>query len=258
MPVFLRYLIVQTRRLPWFETSPEFGRLNTLSPDGKEYLIEDTKISYAPSVSILLKQLKNPKPDRKSFQVFSNATYNDRYLKFADIEAKKLARLYNVKPELDAPESAFLRKSINSDINHFSMHAEVNKDEPFNSFLAFKPIGKNDGKLTVDELLKMKVKKGSLAFLASCDTNNVFNGEGLVSLSWGMMAAGASTVVYTQWEANDESTGRFTEAFYKHYKGGASSAEAMQKASIEMINDKSSGMNDPYYWAEFVLTGDYR
>ncbi len=229
-----------------------------MSEDGKTYLIENRKISYAPSVSILLNQLKSPKPDRRSFQVFSNATFNNRYLKFADAEAKDLAKLYNVMPNLSASEERFSEKSSNSDIVHFSMHAEVNKDQPFNSFLAFKPVGKNDGKLTVDELLKMKVKKSSLAFLASCDTTNVFNGEGLVSLSWGMMAAGSSTVVYTQWEADDESTGRFTRAFYKHYKQGASSVDAIQKASIEMINDKHSNLNDPYYWAQFVLTGDYR
>jgi CHAT domain-containing protein len=138
------------------------------------------------------------------------------------------------------------------------MHAEADNDEAFNSFLAFKPVGKDDGKLTVDELLKMKLKKGSLIFLASCDTNNVFNGEGLVSLAWGMMGAGASTVISAQWEANDESTIKFTQAFYKHYKQGLSAAEAMQKASVEMIRNPNSKMNEPYYWAEFTLNGDYR
>ena len=157
-----------------------------------------------------------------------------------------------------ATESQFRETSTKSDILHFSMHAEANKDEPFNSFLGFKPTGKDDGKLTVDELLKMKLKKGSLAFLASCDTTNVFNGEGLVSLAWAMMAAGSSTVVSAQWEANDKSTARFTNSFYKNLRQGLSSSEALQKASIEMINDKEANMSDPYYWAQFFLLGDYR
>ena len=229
-----------------------------LSPDGKRYLIEDTKITYTPSVSILLHHLKNPKPDRKTFQAFSNATYKDLYLKFVDEEAKNLAGLYGVKPTTGATESQFRETSTKSDILHFSMHAEVNKDEPFNSFLGFKPAGKDDGRLTVDELLKMKLKKGNLAFLASCDTTNVFNGEGLVSLAWAMMAAGSSTVVSAQWEANDKSTARFTNSFYKNLRQGLSSSEAIQKASIEMINDKEANMSDPYYWAQFFLLGDYR
>ena len=229
-----------------------------LSKDGRTYLIENTEISYAPSVSILLNQLSNPKPKRQSFQVFSNSLYNNRFLKFTDIEAKNLAKLYKVKPSLNTSESSFREKSDKSDIIHFSMHAEVDKDEPFNSFLGFKPFGKDDGKLTVDELLKLKFRKGSLAFVASCDTTNVFNGEGLVSLAWGMMAAGSSTVISAQWEANDKSTARFTNSFYKHLRQGLSASEALQKASIELINDKSANMSAPSYWAEFFLLGDYR
>lgn len=229
-----------------------------LSEDGKTYLIENKTISYAPSVSILLNQLNNPTPNRQTFQVFSNALYNNLYLLYADAEANKLAKLFGVQPHLNSTVAAFAGLSDKSDIVHFSMHAEADNDEAFNSFLAFKPVGKDDGKLTVEELLKMKLKKGSLVFLASCDTNNVFNGEGLVSLAWGMMGAGASTVISAQWEANDKSTGQFTQAFYKYYKQGLSSAEAMQKASIEMIKSPNSQLNEPYYWAEFTLNGDYR
>ena len=229
-----------------------------LSEDGQTYLIESKQITYAPSVSILLQQLDKPKPARRSFQVFSNSVYNNRYLKFADDEAKSLAALYSVKPGLNTSEPDFRSRSDDSDIVHFSMHAEVDRGEPFKSFLGFRPVGKDDGKLTVEELLKIRMKQGSLVFLASCDTTNVFNGEGLVSLAWGMMAAGSSTVISAQWEANDRSTARFTESFYKHLKSGLSSSESLQKASVELINDKSANLSAPYYWAEFTLLGDYR
>ena len=138
------------------------------------------------------------------------------------------------------------------------MHAEVDNEEAFKSFLGFKPIGKDDGKLTVDDLLKLRLKKGSLVFLASCDTNNVFNGEGLVSLAWGMMGAGATTVISAQWEANDKSTAVFTNSFYKNYRQGSSAVEAMQKAALELIKNKSNNMHEPYYWADFTLNGDFR
>jgi CHAT domain-containing protein len=112
--------------------------------------------------------------------------------------------------------------------------------------------------LTVAELLKIKLKPGSLAFLASCDTNNVLSGEGLVSLAWAMMGSGATTVVSAQWEANDKSTEIFTKTFYSLYKQGNSSTEAMQKASIKLIENKSTNMHEPYYWANFTLSGDFR
>lgn len=73
-----------------------------------------------------------------------------------------------------------------------------------------------------------------------------------------MMGSGATTVISAQWEANDKSTEIFTKSFYKFHKEGESSAVALQKASLEMIKNKSSNMHEPYYWADFTLTGDYR
>lgn len=229
-----------------------------LSEDGRTYLIENKLVSYAPSVSVLLNQLNNPEPERRSFQVFANSLYKNFYLKFADAEARELAAGFNVKPILNAVISNFSANSDKSDIVHFSMHAEVERYAPFNSFLAFKPTPQTDGRLTVDELLKMRLKKGSLVFLASCDTTNVFNGEGMVSLAWGMFGAGASTVISAQWEANDQSTSIFTRSFYKNLKQGLSSAEALQQASVKMIRNKNGNLSEPYFWAEFTLNGDYR
>jgi CHAT domain-containing protein len=138
------------------------------------------------------------------------------------------------------------------------MHAQVDGERPLESFLAFRAAGSHDGRVTVDDLLTMNFKQGSLVFLASCDTNNVLNGEGLVSLAWGAMGAGATTVISAQWEANDKFTGLFSKSFYGHYKQGSSSAEALQKASLEMIKNKSNNMHEPYYWADFTLNGDFR
>lgn len=68
-----------------------------------------------------------------------------------------------------------------------------------------------------------------------------------------MMGSGATTVISAQWEADDKSTEIFTRRFYQLYKQGNSSAEAMQKASLELINNKSNDMHEPYYWADFMI-----
>lgn len=228
------------------------------SADGKSYLIEKIRLSYAPSISILLKQISMPKAERKSFQVFSNAFYDNYLLKYADSEAINLARIYGIQPNLSATVRQFRDKSEQSDILHFSMHAEFD-DEPFKSFLAFKKDASYpNGKLTVSDLLNLKLKSQSLVFLASCSTNNVFSSEGLVSLSWGMLGAGATTVISAQWEADDSSTEHFTKRFYYYYRNGNSTSESLQKTAIEMINSPHEKLNKPFYWAEFTLNGDYR
>lgn len=72
------------------------------------------------------------------------------------------------------------------------------------------------------------------------------------------MCSGATTVISAQWEASDKSTVIFTNSFYKNYKQGDMTAEAMQKASLELIKNKSNNMHEPYYWADFTLNGDFR
>lgn len=229
-----------------------------LSNDGKNYLIENKLITYAPSVSILLEQLKHPKPNRQSFQVFANAVYGNLYLKYVNSEAKDLAKMFSSSPLLNASAAQFITLADKSDIVHFSMHSAVDNDEPFNSFLAFNKTDKSSGRITVDDFSEIHLKRGSLAFLASCNTDNVISGEGIISLAWGMMGAGATTVISAQWEANDKATGIFTKSFYKYYRQGFTSANAMQKASLDMINSRVRNINEPYYWAEFTLNGDYR
>ena len=230
-----------------------------LSADGERYLIEDKLISYAPSAAILLDQIKKPKPNRRTLQAFANPTYNNQYLQHVNEESAQAAAVYNSKPVQNATVTEFEKKSPNADILHFSMHAQIDSEQPLESFLGFRKNGAaDDGRLTVEKLLKIKLKQGSLAFLASCDTNNVLSGEGLVSLAWAMMGSGAATVVSAQWEADDKSTEIFTKTFYGHYRRGDSSAEALQKAAVELIGDKSRNMHEPYYWADFTLNGDFR
>ncbi len=229
-----------------------------LSSDGERYLIEEKLISYAPSVSILLEQLKGAKPNRQTLQAFANSSFETKLLQYVNSEASTVAGIYNSKPIINATAGDFSRVSEKFDILHFSMHAEVAGDQPLDSFLGFRKFGSDDGRLTVEELLNIKLKKASLVFLASCETNNVLSGEGLVSLAWGMMASGATTVISAQWEANDKSTAIFTKTFYEHYKQGTSSAESLQKASLELIKNKSGNMHEPYFWADFTLNGDFR
>lgn len=229
-----------------------------LSSDGEKYLIEEKLISYAPSVSILLDQLKGEKPNRQTLQAFANSSFENKLLQYVNNEATTVAGVYNSTPIINATAGDFSRVSEKFHILHFSMHAEVADDQPLDSFLGFRKIGSDDGRLTVEELLNIKLKKGSLVFLASCDTNNILSGEGLVSLAWAMMGSGATTVISAQWEANDKSTAIFANTFYRHYKQGSSSAEALQKASLELIKNKSGNMHEPYYWADFTLNGDFR
>lgn len=231
---------------------------HALSPDGESYLIEQRTVSYSPSVSTLLSELRQPAPSRRTIQVFANDSFQDRFLAYVNREAAKVGRIFDARPVIGATRRQFLSSAGESDILHFSMHAQADPDEPLESFLAFKAQGKDSGQITVQDLLSVRLKKQNLAFLASCETGNVLNGEGLVSIAWALLGSGSSSVISAQWEANDRSTELFTQEFYKQYREGESTAKALQAASISMIQNKSSGSHEPYYWAAFFLLGDHR
>lgn len=146
-----------------------------LSPDGENYLIEKTLISYAPSVSILIRTLNETAPIRKSAQVFANDAFQRRFLPHVNREAAKVASIYGVQPVIAATPQQFYKQAGDSDILHFSMHAQADAEEPLDSFLGFKPTNRHSGRVTVQDLLNVRLKPKSLAFLASCDTTNVLN-----------------------------------------------------------------------------------
>lgn len=231
---------------------------HALSPDGESYLIEQRTVSYSPSVSMLLSELRQPTPSRRTIQVFANDSFQERFLAYVNREAAKVGRIYGARPIIGATRRQFLNSAGVSDILHFSMHAQADPEEPLESFLAFKAQGKDSGQITVQDLLSVRLKQQNLAFLASCETSNVLNGEGLVSIAWALLGSGSSSVISAQWAANDRSTELFTQEFYKQYREGISTAKALQAASISMIQNKSSGSHEPYFWAAFFLLGDHR
>ena len=231
---------------------------HALSPDGNKYLIETNTVSYSPSVYLLKQQLSSEPPRRKTIQIFANETFNRQKLTYVNSEAMSIGKLFGISPRLNASKSDFLKSAAETDILHFSMHGQLDSENSLSSFLAFQQNAADFGRLTVNDLLSVRLKQNNLAFLASCDTSKVHNGEGLLSIPWALLGSGSSTVISSQWEASDKATQRFAIAFYQEYLAGRSTNKALQNAAISMMHDKSSGFHEPYFWGGFNIIGDYR
>ena len=229
-----------------------------LSPDGNKYLIETTTVSYSPSVYLLKQQLLSEPPRRQNIQIFANETFNRQKLAFVNSEAVSIGKLFGISPRLNATKSDFLKYAAETDILHFSMHAHLDSENPLSSFLAFQQTSPGFGRLTVSDLLSVRLKQNNLAFLASCDTSKVHNGEGLLSIPWALLGSGSSTVISSQWEASDKATQQFAITFYQEFLRGRSTSKALQNAAISLMHDKSSGLHEPYFWGGFNIIGDYR
>jgi len=95
--------------------------------------------------------------------------------------------------------------------------------------------------------------------LSACQTGlgKEIEGEGLVGITRGFMYAGASRVLATLWNAEDEATAELMAHFYKAMEQDQlRPAAALRQAQIHMWQQKR--WSDPYYWAGFQMQGEWK
>jgi CHAT domain-containing protein len=80
--------------------------------------------------------------------------------------------------------------------------------------------------------------------------------EGIIGLPRGFLYAGAKSVIASLWKVNDEATARFMSSLYARIHQGERPSSALRGAQLEMARDQQ--WSKPYYWAAFVLQGEYR
>jgi CHAT domain-containing protein len=150
------------------------------------------------------------------------------------------------------------------------------------------PIEENneDGILTALEVAEMDLGGVELATLSACETGlgATGGGEGLLGLQRAFQAAGAKTVVASLWKVPDQATQLLMSRFYDNlWQKRMSKVEALREAQLWMLHegvkkpelwrgvnlaapqklptdtpaDTAAGL-PPYYWAAFVLSGDWR
>lgn len=77
-----------------------------------------------------------------------------------------------------------------------------------------------------------------------------------MSLARGFMLAGASSVIKTSWEINDETSTKIIARFYYHLSKGNEKDVAMRLAKLEYLENASPALTNPYYWAAYEVLGD--
>jgi CHAT domain-containing protein/Tfp pilus assembly protein PilF len=147
-------------------------------------------------------------------------------------------------------------------IVHFATHGLINSEHPELSGLVLSLVDENgkpqDGFLRMHEIFNLEMP-ADLVVLSACQTalGKEIKGEGLVGLTRGFMYAGAERVVASLWQVEDQATARLMRYFYRGMlKENLRPSAALRAAQIEM--SKSSRWSSPYYWAGFVMQGEWR
>jgi CHAT domain-containing protein/tetratricopeptide (TPR) repeat protein len=147
-------------------------------------------------------------------------------------------------------------------IVHFATHAVANTVHPELSGIVLSLLDQEgraqEGFLRAYEVYDLKLPV-DLVVLSACQTalGPEIRGEGLSGLTRGFMYAGAPRVVVSLWNVSDKATAHLMELFYRGMlKRGLRPAAALREAQIGMLH--SSDWRSPYYWAGFVLQGEWR
>jgi len=140
---------------------------------------------------------------------------------------------------------------------HLATHGILNSEDPTTSYLVMAGAGQ-EGKLLVTDIFSLPLAGIRLITLSACETALAEKRPGaeLTSLAEAFSIAGAPSVVASLWKVDDVATRAWMLSFYRQLKDGRSKSQAMQQAVVSTL--RASGFEHPFYWAPFVVLGDWR
>ncbi|MBN1570173.1 MAG: CHAT domain-containing protein [Acidobacteria bacterium] len=212
-----------------------------------------------------------------------SSTESPRALREIDISDQRLvaSRLLATREEADAimalvPEGAGL-KILGFDANkslamgpelgryrivHFATHGFIDSKHPELSALVlslFDEQGRpQDGYLRLHDIYNLRLPV-ELVVLSACSSalGKDVRGEGLVGIVRGFMYAGAARVLASLWKVEDDATAALMKLFYqKMLQEGLPPVTALRMAQLDIRKQKR--WQSPYYWAAFVLQGEWK
>lgn len=144
---------------------------------------------------------------------------------------------------------------------HLATHGTLNAQEPRESYLTLA----KGGRLSVTDITNSRLDSEggdlNLVTLSACQTalagrGGNQDGSDLRSLADAFSFAGCRSMVASLWKVEDNSTRDLMVVFYQNLKAGKSKAAALQAAQLSLL--KQERYSHPFYWAPFILIGDWR
>lgn len=243
------------------------------------YLLKEHSVRYAYSAALLLETQNRPAyaakggclalaPSYKGASASPTrgnlAVLRDGHapLEGAQLEVQALSELGMPGEFLmgaAATEETFKALAPSYNLLHLALHGQADPEEQLNSSIRF---AATPGDTCQDDLLHAYEMyavplKADLVVLSACESGvgEYLEGEGVMSLARHFMAAGASSVVMTQWQVEDQASAELMRFFYQNLKDGMRSANALHQAKLSFLQNADSRTAHPFYWAGYIANG---
>ena len=146
-------------------------------------------------------------------------------------------------------------------IVHFATHGFLDSEHPELSGIVLSSLDHGgqvkDGLMPLHDIYSLDLS-AQLTVLSACQTalGKDIKGEGLVGLTHSFISAGSNSVVASLWKVDDRATAVLMADFYDSMlQQGMTPAAALRSAKLKLMKD--GRWRVPYYWAGFVLQGEY-
>ncbi len=229
----------------------------------QQYLVEKYAIAFAPSL-----QLIAPKPISNSpIKVLAAGISQQRL-----IEGQEFTPLLNVRQELfqiqsqasssnELLDSQFTKTNLQNQLNnnsfsviHLATHSQFSSNLNQTFILAWERL------LRIEDLVNLfqinsyqDVNSIKLLVLSACQTAKG-DQQASLGLAGITVRAGVNATLATLWSVDDLSTTQIMDRFYQELNNGLTNAKAIQKAQLAFLNQEKR----PYFWASFILVGNWR
>jgi CHAT domain-containing protein len=265
-----KLIIIPDEEIGWLSFD-EFLK-NKPGPDqadyeGLHFLINDYTFSYGYSSSLIFSKSRGAIRGAKvsAFSPDYNSTTLSggelSLLKGASVEIGSIYKWFRGKnySGVAATKANFISALHDPAIYHLAMHSMSDSVNSKYSYLVFDTHGlsRSDARLYNYEISLTRIKS-PMVVLSACNSGSgtLYSGEGLMSLARSFTLAGASSVIKTSWEINDEASAAIITRFYFHLSKGKEKNEAMRLAKLDYLNVSSPAFKNPYYWAAYEVLGD--
>ena len=241
-----------------------------LQPRPRRFLIEDSAVSYAPSLAVLretarMARARRLAPPPRELLAIGDPAGHDR-IPEAKRQLQEIERLYGAKSSRiltgdEATEAILKSEAGKYRVLQVASHAILDDANPMYSFALLAKSGAEDGVLEARELMSLDLKADVLV-LSACETARGIApaGEGLNGIVWAAFVAGAPATVASLWRVESSSSAELMIGFHRHWlearRSGMPFAKAASLAAAARDLISSVTYSHPFYWAGFSVVGN--
>jgi CHAT domain-containing protein len=228
--------------------------------DGQQYLIEKYSIALTPGLQLLEPKSLDKEQLRLLLGALSKAT-----LTFDDLPnvEREVAEISQENPSELLLNETFTQDNLQTLINqlpypiiHLATHGEFSSNLEQTFIVSWnKKIGVTDLEILIKGRDFNQSNPIEILVLSACKTASG-DQKAALGLAGIAVRSGARSTVASLWSVTDNSTAELMIEFYKNLNNpNLNKAEALRQAQLTLLRQPQ--YQKPYYWASFVLIGNW-